>query len=203
MLSLLRSGGVYLDVGCCVGQELRYLHSQEGIRGAQLFGCDLHPQFLEIGHELFMDAPGDGSGMRIQAADIFDDDSWTQREMVGRCAVVHASYFLHLFGKQRQLLAAKRLVAFLKRKKGSMIVGRAIGSQLAGEYTHPTVGVMMRHDRASFNKFWKRVAQESALELAVECDISKSTVRISEDGKEFDHPPGEKATDITFSVTIV
>lgn len=200
ILSLLRSGGVYLDVGCCVGQELRYLLSHEGIPASQLFGCDIEPEFLEIGYELFMDAPG---AMRLEAADIFDDEAWTENEMKQRCAVVHAGYFLHLFSYQRQLLAAKRLVGYLERKKGNTIVGRMIGSRAPGEYTHPTVGIMMRHDRESFGRFWKRVAEETGLKLDVQCDICESTVRISHDGKKFDHPPEEKATEITFSITIV
>lgn len=38
----------FLDVGCCFGQEIRFLADQ-GIPGEQLFGCDLEQVFSATG----------------------------------------------------------------------------------------------------------------------------------------------------------
>ncbi|KAA8899395.1 hypothetical protein FN846DRAFT_174347 [Sphaerosporella brunnea] len=202
VLSLLQRdhGAVYLDVGCCVGQDLRYLRSHERIPPSQLVGAELQQEFIDLGHELFLDSPEE-TGIRMQAADIFDAHSWLEKEMRGKCAVVHASYFLHLFNYARQREAAERLVGYLRGRPGDVIVGRMIGSAVAGEYMHPTVGVMMRHDLASFGKFWDEVGSRTGRKLKVECQIDPNTVRVSPEGKRFDHPPEEKATEMVFSIT--
>jgi hypothetical protein len=51
----LRSGGTFVDAGCCFGQEIRFLIHEEKIPAKQLYSFDLEPAFIDLGYELFRD----------------------------------------------------------------------------------------------------------------------------------------------------
>lgn len=137
---------------------------------------------------------------RIRQADLFDDESWVMREMRGALSVVHLSYVLHLWGWEKQVDAVRRVVRLLKREKGCMVVGRSVGSEVPGEFVHPTVGVMFRHDEETFRKMW---VENCGCEVEVKVKVGKSR-RVSADGKKwFEHPPMERAIELEWAVVLV
>ncbi|KAL4995726.1 hypothetical protein BDV10DRAFT_187766 [Aspergillus recurvatus] len=54
VLSRIKSGETFLDLGCCFGQDIRKL-VHDGAPGENLIGVDTEPRFLELGYQLFKD----------------------------------------------------------------------------------------------------------------------------------------------------
>ncbi|KAL4791710.1 hypothetical protein BDV19DRAFT_401050 [Aspergillus venezuelensis] len=122
-----------LDAGCCVGQELRFLANQ-GIPGSQLFGLDLEQPFINLGYRLFKDK--DRLDATFVLGNLMEDDDTEAltNTLGGKTDIVFASSLLHLWEYGTQLKVALRLVHLLRDQPGIMIVGRQMGSVLAGEY---------------------------------------------------------------------
>ena len=60
----------FLDVGCCLGQDIRKLRF-DGVPGERLFGAEINNGFIDLGYQLFRDR--DTLGAKIMVADISDD----------------------------------------------------------------------------------------------------------------------------------
>ena len=170
MLSRLRSGATFLDAGCCFGQEIRSL-VQAGIPSSQLYGFDLEQRFTDLGYELFQDRD------RLQATFLSGDvlaepgskESGQLDELLGKIDIVLASSFLHVWDWDDMLVAIKRLVSFTKPQAGSMVVGRQMGSSVAGSFSMPTKkGSNYRHNVESMQKMWKQLGAETGTEWKVE-----------------------------------
>lgn len=177
VLARLRAGSTFLDAGCCLGQEIRFLIHCEGISAQQLYGFDLEPAFVEMGLALFRD----GSG-RLEAKMLSGDLLAEKRSdngdggeedglavLEGKMDVVHVASVLHSWGWDDMLKAAKRLVQLSRPQAGNLIVGNQMGSLNAGEYPMPTgKGVNYRHNVESFDRFWAQVGRETGSEWKVE-----------------------------------
>ncbi|KAL4809451.1 hypothetical protein BDV18DRAFT_132099 [Aspergillus unguis] len=162
----------FLDAGCCVGQELRYL-SHQGIPGRQLFGLDLEQPFIDLGYQLFQDKDRLDATFAIGNL-IKDKDSEALTKSLGqKIDVVFASSLLHLFNYETQLIVATRLVRLLRDRAGVMVVGRQLGSVYAGEYdlTGYDEGTMYRHNLESMKGLWHDVGQATQTQWKVEAEL--------------------------------
>ncbi|OJD30522.1 methyltransferase domain-containing protein [Diplodia corticola] len=168
VLSRVKNGEKLLDLGCCFGQELRKL-IHDGAPPTSLYGSDLRPEFLSLGHALFLDSSSLPTSPHFIAADIFADPdpstSPLHQQLAGTLSIIHASAFFHLFSRADQLRAAERAVALLKPEPGVVVVGAQIGS--------PTPGVArswvrrggdegkrterFEHDARSWGELWEEV----------------------------------------------
>jgi SAM-dependent methyltransferase len=166
LLSSLKEGDkTLLDMGCCVGQELRKL-VYEGVPSEKLYGVDLHQGFLDVGYHLFRDRETLRS--TLLAADIFDEENAALKQIEGSIDIVHAGSFFHLFDWNQQVCAAKRVVQLLKPQKGSMLVGRQAGDVNAGEKSRPgKLGSRYRHNAESWKKLWAQVARETGTQWGI------------------------------------
>lgn len=177
VLERLRAGGAtFLDAGCCFGQEIRFLIHHDGIPAQQLYGFDLEPAFVEMGHALFCD--GDG---RL-APTMVSGDLLAEREgngggeeqggliaLEGAMDVVHVASVLHSWDWDEMVQAAKRLVQLTRPQAGSLIIGNQMGSLNAGQYPMPTgKGVNFRHNIESFDRFWAQVGKETGTKWKVQ-----------------------------------
>lgn len=89
--------------------------------------------------------------------------------LVGKMDVVFASSFLHVWDWDEMLHAAKRLASFLVPRKGSLFVGRQLGSLHAKSYPMPTKGGSnFRHNVESMRVFWEQVGRETESKWKVE-----------------------------------
>lgn len=169
----------FLDVGCCVGQELRYLANQN-ISHTQLHGCDTELQFVDLGYRLFRDA--DSLRASFVHADLLTPDegefrrSQLYQSLAGKVDVAYASSFFHLFDWEDQVKAAARLVAVCRDQKGVVVCGRQIGSVRAGSYEMSgRLGTVSkgqyRHDLDSLNRFWKAVGEVTGTRWSVEGEL--------------------------------
>ncbi|KAK1027218.1 hypothetical protein LTS16_021690, partial [Friedmanniomyces endolithicus] len=137
----------------------------DGVPSAQCYGADLRLEFLDLGYELFADRATLES--KFIAADIFDEESGL-RELDGKVDIVDASSFFHLFTLAEQKKVAHRVLALLKPRPGSLVVGRQVGNSRPGEYPRRSgEGTRYRHDVASWRRMWEEVGWERGVGVEV------------------------------------
>ncbi|KAL7275047.1 hypothetical protein RUND412_002041 [Rhizina undulata] len=166
-----------LDLGCCFGFDLRQAIF-DGAPPHTLIGSDLQGEFLELGYDMFLDREKlKDSGIQFIPADIFDDAS-PLFGLEGTIDVVHAGSFLHLFGWDGQVNAAKRIARLLK--PGGILIGRSAANLNPTLIKHKA-GEMFLHNSESFEKMWGEVGGEwkieSALEARTDIDLAKTEAK--------------------------
>ena len=149
---------VYLDLGCCFGQDLRQL-VQDGVPSERLIGLDIEKPLMETGYDFFLDRATLQSYFVV--ADVFKGAAqgtvWTELGKRG-VDVLHCSAFFHLFTLAEQVSAAKNIAKLVKR--GGVIVGRQIGSVKPGDVPAVKEGSSShRHDVETFDAIWRQVGE--------------------------------------------
>ena len=176
LLDKLRSGDIFLDAGCCFGQEIRYL-VQAGVSSSQMYGFDLEQKFIELGYERFQDR--DKLHAKFVSGDLLAEPGTAKSGGLGtlfeKMDIVFASSLLHFWDWDEMLLAAIRLVSFTRNKTGSMVVGRQMGSLKAGSYSMPEMeGRVYRHDVGSMKSFWDQVGVRTGSRWRVDTELYES-----------------------------
>lgn len=154
-----RKGALYLELACCVGNDVRKTVS-DGFPVDQVIASDLEPEFWELGHKLFKTTPETFPVPFIQA-DAFNPTHLapssiptspptdelpplsslkTLTPLVGRLSAVHASSFFHLFPEEKQLELAKLVAPLLSPEPGSIMFG--------GHGGLPKAGIRLRSNRS-------------------------------------------------------
>jgi len=167
VLEKLKQGQTLLDMGTCVGQDVRKLVS-DGAPAENIYGTDLEGAFIDLGYDLFKDR-GKLKATFI-AADILDPSSDSElKKLDGKIDVVWAGSFFHLFCWDEQVAAAKRLVKLVRPQAGSMVLGRQMGNVVPREIPDPdfTDKTMYRHNAASFARMWEEVGKATGTEWDV------------------------------------
>lgn len=184
MLQKIINGARFLDLGCCVGQEIRKLVF-DGAPSDRIYGADLYQGFLDTGYDLFRDR--DTLKSTFLQADVFDPQSGLST-IEGEMEIVFTGLFLHLFNWEQQKQIAIRIIKILAPRPGSLLVGSQAGSVEPGEkeLRGPFVSdgrTHFLHDPESFEKLWREAAGETNTVWRVEASFSptKSIVK-SKDG---------------------
>ncbi len=159
IVARVQNGEHLLDVGCCLGQDIRKIVF-DGAPSENIYGTDLHGGLMEVGYDLFLDR--DRLRSTFIAADIFDPSS-SLAQLHGRIDIVYAGSFLHLFDWESQVAAAKRLVALMRPQKGGLIVGQGFGHLDADLYPlgPNTSRRIYKHNPESFARMWEQVGAET------------------------------------------
>lgn len=175
VVSRLREPGstdVLLDVGCGLGQVLRWLASQ-GVDPAKLYGTDLLSAYLDLGFELFRDRKKFAKDHFVQA-DLLKPDMGPMAALEGTVTMVHAANFFHLFAWEQQMRVALKLVKLLRRDaKDAMVFGRQLGSASSGNMTNPKGDVRWLHNEESMQRLWDEVGEKTGTEWRVEVKLLK------------------------------
>ncbi|KAI0533009.1 hypothetical protein GGR58DRAFT_488267 [Xylaria digitata] len=120
----------FLDVGCCLGHVVRQLIS-EGVPSERLYGTDLQARFLDLGYDLFRDR--ETTKPTFVSGDMLREEDPGLEILVGKVDIIYASAFFHLFEREDQIKAAKRMVGFLKPdNQNAMIFGHNGGPKIQG-----------------------------------------------------------------------
>ncbi|KAJ5083211.1 hypothetical protein N7456_012638 [Penicillium angulare] len=167
---------IYLDLGCCFGQDLRQL-VYDGVPSSQLTGLDIEGPLMSLGYQLFLDQETLDS--RFLVANIFKGESqgepWTGLLATG-ADIIHCSAFFHLFPLQEQIEAAK-IIGKLVRKNG-MIVGRQSGSVKPAEVPAIKPGsTSFRHDVSTLAEMWNKVGEETGTKWKVEGSLDQVGIK--------------------------
>lgn len=161
IVSRVKEGEHFLDLGCCFGQELRQL-IHDGAPPENLHGSDLRHEFVDLGYELFKDREGAGSKIGWHVADIFDAYAPAWLELKGNVSIVYTGSFFHLFDRDEQVSVAKRIVELLKPESNVLLVGRQVGNENAGDFERASyIGEKKRyrHNVRSWKELWSEVGE--------------------------------------------
>ena len=169
IISRVQNGERLLDVGCCLGQDIRKI-VYDGAPSENIYGTDLHGALMEAGYELFLDRGTLRS--TFVAADIFDSSS-ALAQFEGQMDIIYAGSFLHLFDWENQVAAAKRLVALMRPHKDCLVVGQGFGHLDADSYpvAPNSSRTIFKHNPASFARMWKQVGEETGTAWSVNAHL--------------------------------
>jgi hypothetical protein len=206
----------FLDLGTCLGQDLRTL-AFDGAPLSGLYGADALPAFEATGHALFRDQDRFDSSHFI-TGDIFSDTDDLAKTR-GSWDLIHIAMFLHLFSIERQEKACENMIRLLKTAPHSTIFGTQTGTLDAGELVlkppmcepgeHKTV---FRHSKDTMKEMWERVARSAGTKVEVwaEYDNEEAAQRArgrEEKGEDWEKGEryfvGERERRIFFRVEIV
>jgi hypothetical protein len=170
VLERIKHGDQYLDIGCCMGTDIRKL-VYDGASSDRLFGSDLNGDFFGVGYDLFLDKTT--LKTKFIQADVFDADSGLN-ELDGKISLVHAGSFFHLFDWDNQIKAAKRVVQLLKAEPGVIIFGRQGAKVEAGSFGHISKEhTAYWHNPESWAKLWEQVGDETGSKWVVESSLGE------------------------------
>ncbi|KAH4263700.1 hypothetical protein HBI04_148700 [Parastagonospora nodorum] len=170
VLERIKNGEQYLDIGCCMGQDIRKL-AHDGAPEYNMYGSDLKSEFWSIGYDMFLDKATLKS--KFIEADVFDADSGL-KELDGKLNIVHAASFFHLFDWDSQVKAAKRIGQLLKAEPGVMVFGRQGGMPEAGTIGHIQEGKSSYwHNLESWAKMWKQAGDETGIKWEVQSSFGE------------------------------
>ena len=180
VLPRLKAGSSMLDLGSCLGQDLRKCIF-DGAPANQLYASDLFTEYEDLSYELWRDKHIFRPGHFIADDVLADNSRFTQGPLMtqigpGQLDIISITMFLHLFNWDNQLRAATRILRLLSHKPGSLVVGSQAGSVNAGELPlkPPFADAagsekrsVYRHNPDSFNKLWMEAGRAVGVPLRV------------------------------------
>ncbi|KAI8970882.1 hypothetical protein BD414DRAFT_229957 [Trametes punicea] len=187
-----KGDSLFLDLGCCMGTDVRKL-VYDGYPASRVLGCDLRPEYIQLGYELFGDA--DGSPIHFFASDVFDlstDLQHTQgdtapprdpatvtdlSQLRGALTHIYAGALFHLFDEETQRELAVRLVTLLRRGPGAIIFGRHQGLREEGYIKDHLSRRRYGHSEKSWAHLWKSIFKEAEGEAFAERVVVQATLR--------------------------
>lgn len=170
VVSRVKNGERFLDLGCCMGQDVRKL-VRDGASSENTYASDLKKSFWDFGYDMFLDKST--LQTKFVEADIFDADSQL-KQLDGTVDIINAASFFHLFDWDDQVRAARRVVQLLKPVPNSMIVGRQAGKPEAISFAHLEKGAsVFWHNVESWKDMWKKVGEETGTEWIVEAKLGE------------------------------
>jgi SAM-dependent methyltransferase len=163
----------FLDVGCCLGHVVRQLIA-DGVPSERLYGTDLQALFLDLGYELFRDRDADKSRATYVAGDMLAEEDEGLDRLTGRIDIIYASAFFHLFEREGQVRAAKRMVMMLNLgNPRAMIFGSNGGPKVDGWEKYVL-------DAERWRDMWNEVgeATETSWRTEMETESSDGWIKI-------------------------
>ncbi|TGJ78420.1 hypothetical protein E0Z10_g10344 [Xylaria hypoxylon] len=160
---------LFLDCGCCLGQELRKL-AVDGAPPHRLWASDIEPRFIELGFELFRDwdklprdhflCPGN---VLVDTKDPSEDQLTILNDKV---TILNISAVFHLFDLDDHKRVANRCLRLLRKDTNApvLILGAHAGSPKPErrQYRPGTEGerCIFSHNEESWEALWREVCEQ-------------------------------------------
>ena len=175
IVTRLKAGASLIDVGCCFGQDLRYL-AADGAPTERMYASDIISEFWDIGFDLYRDASH--MKARFISADILD---WPPSldELRGTMDIILANQFFHLLDWEGQVKAGKNMVTL--SRAGTWLLGYQIGSSIGRAIPNRTntggkIGetgnkTKFYHTPETWQEMWRQIERETETEWEVMSSI--------------------------------
>ncbi|KAL9609525.1 MAG: hypothetical protein Q9167_005721 [Letrouitia subvulpina] len=175
VLRRVKEGQSFLELGTCFGQELRKLVF-DGSPSNHLYGVELVSDFVNLGYELFLDR--NIHQVKFLQADIMQQPQLGRLELASQLDIIYALSFFHLFTREEQFELSKIAVSLLRPEKGSLLLGRQMGTVKPGNYPLRKLEEreLWRHDVDSFKQMWDEVGATGTA-WCVEASLEEEELR--------------------------
>jgi len=152
---------LHLDVGCCVGQDIRRL-VVDGVPSSQIIGLELEQGFIDIGYSLFKDRGR--LETKFLCADILNDIH-TLSEFKGKVTSIHLGHVIHVFNRKEQKIVLGNLLGLLVNDGTGMLFGSLVGHD--DGLTQPAMKGKMTllHNLQTWKRMWKEVEEETGCKV--------------------------------------
>ena len=173
----MKNGATILDVGCCLGQDLRKL-AADGAPTNQMYGCGIENDFWDVGFDLFCDRST--FDVNYFQADVFDLQS-SLKALRGSIDIIYLGLVHHLWSRKEQVEALVNL-AWLT-KPGSMILGLGAGWSKGREFETNWKNATKRmyyHDNETMRELWRDVGIVSGTRWKVDVSTRRMETYFTE-----------------------
>ncbi|KAG0147797.1 hypothetical protein CROQUDRAFT_655816 [Cronartium quercuum f. sp. fusiforme G11] len=179
---------IFIDVGAFFGTDLRQL-VWSGYNRKDVLGVDVMDEWNKLGRELFVN----DQELPILIGDILSTEFLDPNQkpntiegpidlssvksltsLMGRVRAISANSLFHLFDESSQLELARRLVALIDRRSGSVIFGSHVGFDVPGTNDDIRFGErgMFGHSSESWKKMWYEIIPHEKITIDVELEMS-------------------------------
>ena len=186
VLPRLRSGDSLLDLGACLGQDLRKCVF-DGAPSNRLYASDLFAEYEDLSYELWRDR--DTFPNHFLTDDVLADNATFMEGNLmmhlgpGQTDMIVINMFLHLFDYNNQLKVATRILRLLSHKPGSIVLGSQAGvvhpieQPLKPPFDKTGDGqkrTIYRHSPESFKQMWEDAGRAAGVPLRpIICEFQK------------------------------
>lgn len=162
MVQRLKEGAKYLDIGCCLGQDIRRLVA-DGAPSENMYGAEILEGFIQLGYDFFRDK--DTLKTHFIQADILDPNSQLQ-SLRGALDFIHLGMILHIFSWEEQRDIFETCIQLLKPQAGTLILGHALGDLQGVATVGRHEGVQaFRHNDESFRRLWREISDRTSIKF--------------------------------------
>ena len=161
---------IFLDLGTCLGQDLRKLLHDTSAPLTTLFGSDIVPAFIDAGYALFNDSALLPRSQFLVPADVFDTSPENTLSVLdGKVDILHVTAVFHLFAEAQQRAVAERCLRLLRKEEGTrgLILGAQVGNVAAEEREKRDGTGMWRHSEETWKGLWEEVVKGEEFKEAV------------------------------------
>lgn len=178
VLPRLKQGDSLLDLGACMGQDLRKCVF-DGAPADRLYASDLFAEYEDLSYELWRDRDTFPQHHFLADDVLTENDRFMNGNLMmklgpGQTDIIVINMFLHLFDYSNQLKVATRILRLLSHRPGSIILGAQAGvvnpveQPLKPPFDKTEDGqkrTIYRHSPASFAKMWEDAGRASGVPL--------------------------------------
>lgn len=190
MLASLKSGEAkYLDIGFCLGQDIRKLVA-DGAQSHNIYGVELEGPFINLGYDLWRDSKTLQS--HLMQGDILAMEGGL-RELQGQMDFIHLGMVLHVFNRQKQILLLENCLQLLKPGPGGTILGEAVGD-IEGIQT--PAGFFM-HSDVTFHELCAELSNRTGRQL--NCNVTLDAMDMPDAQKKWG---AIRARRLTFEIKV-
>lgn len=185
ILGRIKGGARFLDVGCCFAQDLRKL-VHDGAPAANLFGLEKQAEFIPLASTFFRDADRLPASQFLHA-DLLDRADEKVRVIEGSVDIVQLGMVLHVWNREGQTEACKRVVELLRAQPGSLIIGQSVG-HVDGVSSPGRPGkTIFKHNAETFAGMWEEVGRATGTKWEVDAHLDEG-LGIAQQARQWDDP---------------